>query len=59
MLDSISEAILDAVDGARSVDEISETLAAAYSAPLDVIRPDTDAFLSELAAKRLVEFRDG
>lgn len=58
MLDAVSDAILGAVDGTRSVAEICADLARSYDAPLDVIQPDTETFLGDLAAKRLLEFRN-
>ncbi|MCQ0968990.1 pyrroloquinoline quinone biosynthesis peptide chaperone PqqD (plasmid) [Paracoccus sp. TK19116] len=57
MLDPIGAAILDRVDGERDLDGIVVDLAAAYDAPADVIRGDVEAFLSDLADKRLLEMR--
>ena len=57
MLDPIGAAILDRVDGARDLESIVGDLAAAYDAPADVIRGDVEAFLADLADKRLLEMR--
>ncbi|MEM0924035.1 MAG: pyrroloquinoline quinone biosynthesis peptide chaperone PqqD [Pseudomonadota bacterium] len=59
MLDEISDAILGAVDGERGLTAICTVLAETYDAPLDVIRPDTEAFLADLAGKRLLDYRGG
>ncbi|MBY6240249.1 pyrroloquinoline quinone biosynthesis protein PqqE [Methylosinus sp. Sm6] len=56
-LDAIGVAVLSLLDGAASVAEISQRLAAAYSAPVEVIERDVIAMLQGLADKRLL--RDG
>jgi pyrroloquinoline quinone biosynthesis protein E len=56
-LDAIGVAVLSLLDGSASVAEISQRLAAAYSAPVEVIERDVIAMLQGLADKRLL--RDG
>jgi pyrroloquinoline quinone biosynthesis protein E len=56
-LDEIGLAVLAHVDGLASVGEIAQRLAAAYSAPVDIIRRDVIKLLQGLADKRLL--RDG
>ncbi|MFD1880679.1 pyrroloquinoline quinone biosynthesis peptide chaperone PqqD [Paracoccus pacificus] len=57
MLDAVGAAILARVDGARDLDAIIDDLAAAYDAPAEVIRGDVEAFLADLAEKRLLEMQ--
>ncbi|MBA4492611.1 pyrroloquinoline quinone biosynthesis peptide chaperone PqqD [Paracoccus sp. S1E-3] len=57
LLDAIGAAILARVDGARDLDGIVDDLAAAYDAPAEVIRSDVEAFLADLAEKRLLEMQ--
>ncbi|MCP1200670.1 pyrroloquinoline quinone biosynthesis peptide chaperone PqqD [Notoacmeibacter sp. MSK16QG-6] len=54
-LDETSIAILNVTDGARSVRQISEALAEAYAAPVDVIEADVIGFFEALRDKRMVE----
>lgn len=56
-LDAIGLAVLSLLDGVASVADISRSLAATYSAPVDVIERDVIALLQGLADKRLL--RDG
>ncbi|OBS54499.1 pyrroloquinoline quinone biosynthesis protein PqqE, partial [Methylosinus sp. 3S-1] len=56
-LDAIGVAVLSLLDGIASVAEISQRLAAAYAAPVEVIERDVIAMLQGLADKRLL--RDG
>ena len=56
-LDAIGVAVLRLCDGARSVAEIVSELAAAYSAPAEIIGRDVTKMLQGLADKRLL--RDG
>ena len=56
-LDPIGLAVLREIDGARSVGEISQALAARYGAPVDVVTRDVTKLLQGLADKRLL--RDG
>lgn len=58
MLDEVGAAILDEVDGMQSLSVISARLAARYLAPEAEIRADVEAFLSDLAERRLVEWSD-
>lgn len=54
MLDGIGAAILAELDGIRDIAAISACLSARYGAPLDEVQPDVIAFLSDMAARRLV-----
>lgn len=54
-LEGPAAAILQEVDGERSVAEIAERLATAFGAPLDRVSNDVAAFLGQLAEKRMVE----
>ncbi len=56
-LDPIGLAILNEVDGARSVSEIANDLAARYSAPVDHITTDMHEFLTGLMNRRIMEAR--
>ena len=58
-LNPIGVAILGEVDGERSVAAIAERLAATYQAPLDRIAADVVKFLGDLAARRMVDVREG
>ncbi len=49
--DETSVAILQLVDGRRSVQAIAEALAETYHAPLDLILADSLAMLQDLASK--------
>ncbi len=55
ILDETGTAILAAVDGRRSIDQIAADLAQRYSAPLEAVRPDVTNFLGDLAKRRLVD----
>lgn len=57
MLDDIGTAILAEVDGTSTLTEITARLAARFEAPADVIQGDVEAFLTDLANKRLLELR--
>ena len=56
-LDDIGRAILDEVDGVRTLAEISAVLSERYDAPLERISSDARTFLSGLMARRMVEAR--
>ena len=56
ILDQVGHAILGAVDGARSLSEISGHLAEIYKAPKDVIEGDVIEFLDGLADQRLIDY---
>lgn len=56
MLDQIGHAILAQVDGAQSLDRISERLAEIYDAPKDLIAGDVTEFLDNLAEQRLIDY---
>lgn len=58
MLDEIGAAVLSAIDGERSVADISGMLAARYIAPVEAVQEDVAEFLADLAAKRLVDMTD-
>ena len=55
VLDQIGVAILDLVDGVRSVAQIVDALVSAFAAPRDVIAPDVADYLSDLKAKRVLD----
>ncbi len=57
LLDDIAHAILSRVDGATPVAAICADLAETFEAPLDAVTGDVDAFLTDLADKRLLDFR--
>lgn len=59
MLDAVSTAILDEVDGTASVAQICQHLAEAYRAPIKVITDDTTTFLNGLALRQLLDYRNG
>lgn len=59
MIDPIGDAILSRLDGTASIAEICANLASHYDAELDVIAPDVDTYLQDLADKRLVDLRHG
>jgi coenzyme PQQ biosynthesis protein PqqD len=54
-LDEQALAVLDLVDGERSIAEIAGALAARYDADTAEIEADILAMLGELAAKRVIE----
>ena len=58
MLDQIAYEILRRVDGEKTGDAIFEDLAATFNAPLDQVRTDASALLTDLADKRLLEAKD-
>lgn len=53
--DEISVAILQKLDGERSVGAIISELACEYDAPIDAIGPDVIEFLQTWADERLIE----
>jgi pyrroloquinoline quinone biosynthesis protein D len=53
--DDIAVSILRLCDGARTVDEIVETLAADYDAAVEDIRGDVIGLLQDMADKRYIE----
>lgn len=57
-LDPTGLAILNEVDGIRSVDQIAGVLAARYDAPLAEITADMTAFLTGLMDRRIIEARE-
>ncbi|WP_299775022.1 pyrroloquinoline quinone biosynthesis peptide chaperone PqqD [uncultured Tateyamaria sp.] len=54
VLDQVGTAVLDRLDGAASLDQISADLSAIYDAPVDVIAPDVIAFVEDLRDKGMV-----
>jgi len=56
ILDDIGAAILAEVDGARTIDSITDRLAALYNAPRDEIAGDVLAFLDDLQVQRLLDY---
>ncbi len=51
LLDEQAVEVLKLVDGARTLPEIVDTLAARYAAPRDAIAADVEAMLRDLADK--------
>ncbi|MDK1377851.1 MULTISPECIES: pyrroloquinoline quinone biosynthesis peptide chaperone PqqD [unclassified Sinorhizobium] len=54
-LDDIAVAIVQALDGKRSLDRIAGDFAAKFDAPVAEIAGDVRAFAQELAIRRLLE----
>ena len=54
MLDAIGVAIVERIDGVRSLGRISTDLSEVYEAPVEVIEPDVIAFVDDLRAKGFV-----
>lgn len=54
-LDDVGRAVLGEIDGARSLGEIAERLAARYDAPAERVLADADRFLSALWARRMLD----
>ncbi len=54
-VDDIGHAILSHVDGQRSFSTIVSELAAAYSAPEDVIAVDASEFITKLTDRRFLD----
>ncbi|MCA1443417.1 pyrroloquinoline quinone biosynthesis peptide chaperone PqqD [Ensifer sp. IC4062] len=54
-LDDIAVAIVQALDGKRSLDQIADDFAAKFDAPAAEIAGDVRAFVEELANRRLLE----
>ncbi|ARJ69294.1 pyrroloquinoline quinone biosynthesis peptide chaperone PqqD [Paracoccus contaminans] len=54
MLDGIGAAILAELDGIRDIAAISACLSVRYGAAVEEVQPDVIAFLSDMAARRLV-----
>lgn len=55
VLDEIGQAILTEVDGIRDIGAISASLADRYGAALEEVQPDVIEFLTDMAARRLVD----
>jgi len=54
VLDEVGTAVLNRLNGAASLDQISEDLSVVYDAPADVIAPDVIAFVADLRNKGMV-----
>ena len=54
-LDATAQAVVELVDGARSLDEIIDVLAARFSEEREVIANDVIAMLGDLVTKRVIE----
>ncbi|MBK1669054.1 pyrroloquinoline quinone biosynthesis peptide chaperone PqqD [Rhodovibrio sodomensis] len=55
VLDETAVAVLRRLDGARSLGQLADELAAEYDAPADTILADVRAMLADLAEKGFVE----
>ncbi len=55
MPDDTAVAILQKLDGRRTVAEIAAALAVEYNAPIDLLQADTLAFLQQLADLHLLQ----
>jgi pyrroloquinoline quinone biosynthesis protein D len=53
ILDATARAVVELIDGSRTVDEIVDALDA--RAPREVVRRDVTAFLEAIAARRMVD----
>lgn len=54
-LDPVGHAILQEVDGVRSLDEITKTLSEKYDAPQQQIQNDSSGFLTALQNRRFLD----
>lgn len=54
-LDDIAVKIVQALDGVRSIDAITDAFAAEFGAPRDQIIGDVSAFVQELSDRRMLE----
>lgn len=54
-VDDIAVAIVEALDGERTLDQIAADFAARFDAPVAEIAEDVRAFVDELAVRRLLE----
>jgi pyrroloquinoline quinone biosynthesis protein D len=54
-LDDAAVAVIELVDGRRTIDEIADILAARFDAPREVIASDIVEMLRDLAQKRVVD----
>jgi pyrroloquinoline quinone biosynthesis protein D len=54
-LDNIAVAIVQGLDGKRSLDRIASDFAAQFGAPVAQIASDVEAFIHELAIRRMLE----
>ena len=55
-LDDTGIAILNELDGNKTLRQVIDTLAETYNAPADVIGHDVTAFLNDLGDRRFLEF---
>ena len=56
-LDPVAHAVVSEVDGSRSFEEITRTLASKYDAPAEQIAQDSAGFLTALRQRRFLEVR--
>jgi pyrroloquinoline quinone biosynthesis protein D len=54
-LDAAAVAVVNLVDGKRTIDEIVDILSSSFEEEPDIIRSDVAAMLEDLAQKRIVE----
>jgi pyrroloquinoline quinone biosynthesis protein D len=54
-LDEVAVAVVNLVDGRRTIDEIVDILSTSFEEKPDVIRSDVATMLRDLAQKRVVE----
>ena len=54
-MDQIGAAILQAVDGARTLDGVVDKLASDFNAPRKQVSGDVERFLEDLRLKRMLE----
>lgn len=57
-LDEIAVRIVQALDGVRTLDQISGQFADEFKAPVEQVAADVAAFVEQLAARRLLEFAE-
>jgi len=54
-LDEAAVAVIELVDGTRSIDQIIDALASRFAEQREVIAGDVEAMLADLAEKRVLE----
>ncbi|MEO1192451.1 MAG: pyrroloquinoline quinone biosynthesis peptide chaperone PqqD [Pseudomonadota bacterium] len=55
LLDKSGLAILNALDGSRSLQEVAATLAARFKAPVEQVQADVLAFVTPLVERRILD----
>jgi pyrroloquinoline quinone biosynthesis protein D len=58
-VDEIAVLIIEAIDGTRTLNEISEMLAVSFAAPIEQVSKDVITMCRELWVRRMVEVCDG